>query len=185
MCTFIITFIAHFTFLVASSSLCTHRHDARCHSSSSSWHHCFTGNQWADDDGQCSLRGDTPPGIQHFKHFGLFSLVYWTQTRMAYTICPEQARCLLLLEIEPRGMGKRRKNHVRNGFVELIQHAAEESLIMLSVINPAAGYMVYLQSLCHSWTHERLPKSCYGNKRSALFTKINIIWLAVSWNYIR
>ena len=66
-------------------------------------------------------------------------------------------------------MGKRGKNHVRNGFVELIQHAAEEALIMLSVINPAAGYMVYLQSLCHSWTHERLPKSCYGNKRSALF----------------
>ena len=58
---------------------------------------------------------------------------------------------------------KEGKNHVRNGFVELIQHAAEEAIMMLSAITPA-GYMVYLQSLCHSWTQDWLSKSCYGNK---------------------
>ena len=41
-------------------------------------------------------------------------------------------------------------------------------IMMLSAITPA-GYMVYLQSLCHSWTEDRLSKSCYGNKQSYLF----------------
>jgi hypothetical protein len=51
----------------------------------------------------------------------------------------------------------------------LIQHAAEETMIMiLSAITPA-GYMVYLQSLCHSWTEDQLSKSCYGNNQSYLF----------------
>ena len=67
-------------------------------------------------------------------------------------------------------MYKGRKNRVRNGFVELIQHAAEEAVMMLSAITTSAGYMVYLQSLRHSWTQqEQLSKSCYGNKQSALF----------------
>jgi len=50
----------------------------------------------------------------------------------------------------------------------LIQHAAEEAIMMLSAITPA-GYMVYLQSLCHSWKQDRLSNSCYGHKRSNLF----------------
>ena len=50
-----------------------------------------------------------------------------------------------------------------NRLVELIQHAAEEAIMMLSTITPA-GYMVYLQSLRHSWTQDWLSKSCYVNK---------------------
>ena len=66
--------------------------------------------------------------------------------------------------MEAAGIGTREeKNRVRNSLVELIQHAAEEAIMMLSAITPA-GYMVYLQSLCHSWTQDWLSKSCYGNK---------------------
>ena len=66
-------------------------------------------------------------------------------------------------------MQGKQKNRVRNGFVELIQHAAEEAVMMLSAITPA-GYMVYLQSLLrHSWKQDRLSKRCYGNKQSDLF----------------
>jgi hypothetical protein len=68
----------------------------------------------------------------------------------------------------------KKKIRVRNGFVELIQqHAAEEAVMMLSAITPA-GYMVYLQSLRHSWTQDRLSKSCYGNKQSDLFNLFRI-----------
>ena len=67
--------------------------------------------------------------------------------------------------MEAGGIGKREgKNHFRSGFVELIQRAAEEAVIMLSAIT-----WVYLQSLCHSWTQERLSKSFYRNNQSALF----------------
>ena len=86
---------------------------------------------------------------------------------MAYSICPKQ--WVILPEMEAAGIGTREeKNRVRNSLVELIQHAAEEAIMMLSAITPA-GYMVYLQSLCHSWTQDWLSKSCYGNKQSDLF----------------
>jgi len=71
---------------------------------------------------------------------------------------------VILTEMEAAGIGTRgEKNRVRNGLVELIQHAAEEAIMMLSTITPA-GYMIYLQSLRHSWTQDWLSKSCYGNK---------------------
>jgi hypothetical protein len=67
---------------------------------------------------------------------------------------------MILPEMEAAGIGTREeKNRVRNGLVELIQHAAEEAIMMLSTITPA-GYMVYFQSLRHSWTQDWLSKSC-------------------------
>jgi len=43
-------------------------------------------------------------------------LVSWTQTRMAYSICPEQ-RVILPTKMEAAGIGTREeKNRVRNGF---------------------------------------------------------------------
>ena len=45
---------------------------------------------------------------------------------------------LILPEMEAADVGTREeKNRVRNGFVEFIQHAAEEAIMMLSAINPA------------------------------------------------
>jgi len=56
---------------------------------------------------------------------------------------------MILPETEAAGIGTREeKNRVRNSLVELIQHAAEEAIMMLSAITPA-GYLVYLQSLRH------------------------------------
>ena len=46
--------------------------------------------------------------------------------------------------------------------------------MMLSAITPA-GYLVYLQSLCHSSTQDRLSKSCYGNKQSDLFNLFRLL----------
>ena len=81
---------------------------------------------------------------------------------MAYSICPEQR--VILPEMEAAGIGTREeKIELETGLVELIQHAAEEAIMMLSTITPA-GYVVYLQSLRHSWTQDWLSKSCYGNK---------------------
>ena len=88
---------------------------------------------------------------------------------MAYSICPEQR--VILPKMEAAGIGTREEKNpfeLETGLVELIQHAAEEAIMMLSTISPA-GYMVYLQSLCHSSTQDRLSKSCYGNKQSDLF----------------
>jgi hypothetical protein len=41
-------------------------------------------------------------------------LVCWTQTRMAYSICPEQR--VILPKTEAAGIGTRKKNRVRNRF---------------------------------------------------------------------
>ena len=74
------------------------------------------------------------------------------------------------LEIEAEGMGTRQGGmHIKSGFALLLQNIiAEEPVILQNEITPS-GFMVYLQGLRHWRTKERLSKSGYGNKRSAIY----------------
>jgi len=73
------------------------------------------------------------------------------------------------LEIEAEGMGTRQGGmHIKSGFALLLQNTAEEPAILQNEITPS-GFMVYLQGLRHWRTKERLSKSGYGNKRSAIY----------------
>ncbi len=62
---------------------------------------------------------------------------------------------------------RRKERQIHEGFQAMMRDAPDNPVFHLEVIT-AEGFMNYIRSLRHTKTGERLSKSAYGNKRSAL-----------------